>query len=349
MTDIPPSDPKSSSRTELGFDEFIAILVAFATIGAILFWSFYRKDSGWSLSGLPPVISTPSDTVGQNQDTNGSNLLSPSITATSSPNQATITPQTTQTPSQPLVAIPEENSLNSGDIQSPQAQVFLPPYANGMKTEPFGVVTPVQKMPAIPPAKSFTDIPSDFWAGAFIGALSSRKMVEGFEDNSFKPNQPVTRAEFAAILQKTFGKDIPNNQTSFKDVPANYWATKAINDSIGTGFLKGYPDKSFQPEQKISRVQVLVSLVTGLNLQTPSSPTKFLNIYKDTKEIPDYATEQVAAATQNGLVVNYPDPTALQPNKEATRAEVVAMIHQALVKMGKLPSSQSQYIVQPPS
>jgi hypothetical protein len=62
MTDIPPSDPKSSQRNTLGFDEFLAILVAFSTIGLILFWSFSRKDSSWNINGLllpSPTSSAP--------------------------------------------------------------------------------------------------------------------------------------------------------------------------------------------------------------------------------------------------------------------------------------------------
>jgi len=110
----------------------------------------------------------------------------------------------------------------------------------------------------------------------------------------------------------------------------------AIDQSIRTGFLKGYPGKTFKPEQKISRSQVLVALVSGFKLKAPSSPNQVLSIYKDTKDIPDYATDKVAAATANGLVVNYPNTKILAPNKEATRSEVGAMVHQALVQMGKL-------------
>lgn len=329
MTNTPPPDPKSSQTNPLGFDEFIAILVAFATIGIILFWSFQRKDSHWNLSGLP----TPTSGVGENQDTK-SNLLSPSPTVT---NQISINPQTTQIPS-PALKIPNNTStpVNQPITNQPlQVPTILP----------FGVVAPVPKMPAIPPAKSFTDVPSDYWARGFIDALSSRGIIQGFDDYSFRPNQPVTRAEFAAILEKSFAQNVANNNLTFKDVPANYWATKAIDNSVVSGFLKGYPGKSFQPEQKIPKVQVIVALVTGLNLKTPSSPNQILSIYKDAKDIPDYARDQVAAATENGIVVNYPDPTVLEPNKEATRAEVTAIIHQALVKMGTLPSIESKYVV----
>ena len=52
MTNQPPPNPQSSSDDELGFDDFIGILVAFLTIGTVLFWSFSRKDSNWNLGNM---------------------------------------------------------------------------------------------------------------------------------------------------------------------------------------------------------------------------------------------------------------------------------------------------------
>lgn len=96
-------------------------------------------------------------------------------------------------------------------------------------------------------------------------------------------------------------------------------------------------------------MQVLVALVSGLNLKAPTSPNQILSVYKDAKDIPPYAISKIAAATTNGLVVNYPNPQILAPNKVASRAEVAAMIHQALVKRGKLEAISSPSIVRLPS
>ncbi|MEL6463238.1 MAG: S-layer homology domain-containing protein, partial [Cyanobacteria bacterium J06621_15] len=62
-------------------------------------------------------------------------------------------------------------------------------------------------------------------------------------------------------------------------------------------------------------------------------------------QIPGWATEQVAIATANGLVVNYPDRNSFRPNEEATRAEVAAMLHQALVKIDQVEPVKSQYVI----
>ncbi|MEH2375025.1 S-layer homology domain-containing protein [Nostoc sp.] len=354
MTNRPPSEPESSQRTALGFDEFIAILVAFATIGAILFWSLSRRDSSWNLNGLLSPDSTPSSSVQPKQVLPSSDLkVEPNIVPNnvlpySSP-AAVFEPKT---PSFPIKsATPSRPVLPSAQViptQSPQPQT---PVSSSIGLESsitsfaLPLVTPAKPKSIIPPPIAFNDVPKNFWGRPFIDVLSSRGILKGFPDYSFRPNQPVNRAEFAAILQKAFDQEPSKTAIAFQDVPAKFWATPAIDQAITTGFLKGYPKKSFKPQQNISRVQVLVALVSGFNFKAPTSPNQILSVYKDAKNIPTYAIKKIATATANGLVVNYPNPQILAPNKVASRAEVAAMIHQALVKRGKLPLIASQNIV----
>jgi hypothetical protein len=345
MTNLPPSDPKSSQRNTLDFDEFIGIFVAFATVGAILFWSFSRRNAtGSDFSLFAPTPQPIQPSPGNNlllQEPNvgvpkgNLNLNLPLPPAIKEPGTPSVPDNGILGGVPPLVVIPPE--VGQSQVVPPVVQTTPRPFD--------GVTTPVGKLPTIPPPRAFTDVPNDYWAKGFIDALSSRKIIEGFEDYSFRPNQPITRAEFAAILERAFNKEARQNQLTFTDIPPKYWATPAINDAIATGFLKGYPDKTFKPEQKIPRVQVLVALVSGLNLKSPSSPDKVVSIFKDAKDIPNYAIDRVAAASVDKLVVNYPDKLAFVPNKEATRAEVAAMIHQALVRMGRLQPIRSENIV----
>ncbi|MCP6759359.1 MAG: S-layer homology domain-containing protein [Fischerella sp. CENA71] len=329
MTDTPP-DPKSSQTNALGFDEFIGILVAFATIGAILFWTFYRKESGWNFNSLllqdPSSVNSPITPPKQT----ASNVESRQQPFISTEDKL---PVLTPSPGVNFKTLPEQ--------QSPP-----PPFIVN-KTIP--LVIPEQKS-TIPPPIAFTDVPGDFWARRFIDALSSRNIIKGYQDYTFRPNQPVTRAEFAAIVEQAFGKEVGKTKSAiaFKDVPTRFWANSAIDQAISTGFLKGYPNKVFRPQQRIPRVQVLVALTSGMNLNIPDSPTQILNLYRDAKVIPKYANNKIAAATVNDLVINYPNPKTLNPNKEATRAEVAAMVYQALVRTGRLNAIESEYIVKAP-
>ncbi|MBN3869580.1 MAG: S-layer homology domain-containing protein [Nostoc sp.] len=358
MTNRPPSEPESSQRTALGFDEFIAILVAFTTIGAILFWSLSRRDSSWNLNGLLSPSATPSFSVQPNQ-------VLPSPTPKVEPNAA---PRFNVLPSSPPAAVVEPKtppfSTNSATpwpavlpsaqvipTQSPQLQTPVPSSAgieSSIRSSALPLVTPAKQKSIIPPPIAFNDVPNNFWGRRFIDVLSSRGILKGFPDYSFRPNQPVNRAEFAAILQKAFDQEPSKTAIAFQDVSEKFWATPAIDQAISAGFLKGYPKQSFKPQQNISRVQVLVALVSGLNLKASTSPNQILSVYKDAKDIPTYAISKIATATANGLVVNYPNPQILNPNKVASRAEVAAMIHQALVKRGKLEPIRSQNIVRSP-
>jgi hypothetical protein len=183
---------------------------------------------------------------------------------------------------------------------------------------------------------SFSDVSDDYWAKSFIEKLAKEDIIAGFPDGTFKPNQPVTRAQFAAIVRKAFNQDAVRNKRSFSDLPAKYWAIPAIDKAYSIGFLSGYPDGTFRPEQQIPKVQALVSLSSGLGFEAASdSLDKTLSVYKDNSEIPDYARKGVAAATQKSVVVNYPNISYLNPNEIATRADIAALVYQALVSKGE--------------
>ena len=82
--------------------------------------------------------------------------------------------------------------------------------------------------------------------------------------------------------------------------------------------------------------------LNGLGL--PSVDSDILEVYSDRHTIPDYARKAVATATQRGIVVNYPDPKLLAPSRSATRAEVAAMVYQALIAIGRTSAIKSVYV-----
>lgn len=213
----------------------------------------------------------------------------------------------------------------------------------------------ITRLPASLPATqvaqggSFIDV-QGHWAQAFIESLAAKDIIAGYPDGTYRPDRPVTRAEFAAILRKAFPKQkVRRGAIAFVDVPQTYWGYEAIKEAYELGFLSGYPDKTFKPDQKISRVEALVSLISGLNF----SGQKQLNLadyYDDAGDIPSYAINKVAIATEKRVVVNYDNVRILNPTRVATRADVAAFIYQALVNNGtlaELPASDpaTAYIV----
>lgn len=213
-----------------------------------------------------------------------------------------------------------------------------------------GTVAPmVQTMMTPAPAVaqttvSFSDVSSNYWARDFIVELARRDVIAGFPDGTFRPNDPVTRAQFAAMVRKAFNKANIRNPVNFSDVASNYWAYNAIREAYAMGFLSGYPGNVFRPGQNIPREQVLVSLANGLNYST-SNVASSLQLYNDASSISNYARNSIAAATEKSIVVNYPTVSALNPTRNATRAEVAAFIYQALVSAGQVAAINSPYIV----
>ncbi len=192
-------------------------------------------------------------------------------------------------------------------------------------------------------ATAFADVAPNYWAKDYIQALASKGVIAGFPDGTFKPNEPVTRAQFAAIINKAFAPPAKNQAINFRDIQSNFWAYSAIQTSTKGGFLAGYPNNTFRPQQEIPRVQVLVSLANGLGLTANNESV--LSVYSDAAQIPGWASLPIAAATTKQLVVNYPTASQLSPNRQATRAEVAAFVYQALVSSGQAQAIASPYVV----
>jgi hypothetical protein len=108
--------------------------------------------------------------------------------------------------------------------------------------------------------------------------------------------------------------------------------------------MSGYPDGTFKPNEVVPRYQVLVTLASGLNLADPGDPQAVLNAFQGAGDLPDWARGKVAAAAENKLLVNYPNPQALAPQQPATRGEIIVMIHQALLNQGRVDEIPSPYV-----
>jgi hypothetical protein len=147
------------------------------------------------------------------------------------------------------------------------------------------------------------------------------------------------------MLNKAFQKAPTRSGIRFADVPSNYWATSAIQNAYVTGFMSGYPGNTFQPNQAIPRQQVLVSLANGLEYSPKGDVETTLQNFNDEGNIAAYARSPIAAATENNVVVNYPNLKFLNPTQVTTRAQVAAFIYQALVSTNQASNINSPYIV----
>ena len=330
------SQPPSREKRPLGLDELIAILVAFGTMGSIFFWATGKKPSQFSATNwqFPAVFSQPA------AEPDSSTMLTPA-------------PSSSDVRSPAVTVIPDPSPAAPVE---PLPQVIVPipvivPLVSAIPEQPIGRSTPAPATTKPKSAKGkiapvkFSDVPDNYWARPFIVALVDRQIFADFTDSKFRPDEPMTRAELARLIQRMSDQEPRRKSVNFKDVKSESPVAPFIDYSVKTGYLKGYPDNAFRPDKKIPRVEVIAALASGLNLKPSTKPTKSLQVYTDRKKVPKWAVDKVAAATEAGIVVNHPKRQLLQPNRTATRAEVAAMIYQAMAKEGKVPAKSSQYIV----
>ena len=236
------------------------------------------------------------------------------------------------------------------DKQNPPTQTYVEPKSAGFVCGQVtyrlqGKLIKVGCSPLSLAQTTFSDVSSNYWAAQFIQQLSQLGVIAGFPDGSFRPEEPVTRAQFAAMVNKAFQKTQQRQTINFTDVPSNYWASSAIEQAYTIGFLSGYPGNRFEPNQAIPREQVLVSLANGLEYSPSGNAESTLQYFNDASNIASYARSPIAAATQKQIVVNYPNVKFLNPTATATRAQVAAFIYQALVSSNQASAINSPYVV----
>lgn len=126
----------------------------------------------------------------------------------------------------------------------------------------------------------FTDIGGYRWSNRAISTLYVGGVISGYPDGTFRPSAPITRAEFATIASK-FDKLELTNASKFTDI-FGHWAEKYITSSEIKGWIKGYPDLTFKPEQYITRAEAVTLINNVLNRAVPAE-----NIHPDAIFWPD--------------------------------------------------------------
>ncbi|WP_312906401.1 S-layer homology domain-containing protein [Tissierella praeacuta] len=173
--------------------------------------------------------------------------------------------------------------------------------------------------------KALKEVPKDVKGTEYEKAISrlvAFGIIGGYPDGTFRPENDVTRAEFAKILVEALGLGSAANaavgRTNFSDVPASHWAAGYINVASGQGLLKGYPNGTFQPSKQVSHAEALTMLVRALGYQD-----SFLGIGKPGV---NWAEAYVAKAAQVGISTG----VKFTPNAASKRGTVGILINNTL-------------------
>ncbi len=178
----------------------------------------------------------------------------------------------------------------------------------------------------------FTDVPNNHWAVTPIQQLATAGLIEGYPTGAFQPERALSRAELATLLVKS--KGIESAQATgriFKDVPPSHWAAKYVKDAVAMGLVTGYPDRTFKPNNKISRMEGVAVLARFGELQQAGLTA---NPYPDVSAR-SWASPFIAAAKTAGLL-DYIGNNNFEPRRTLTRAEAAEMLAKTTYVKAKL-------------
>lgn len=125
---------------------------------------------------------------------------------------------------------------------------------------------------------SFADVDEGKWYTDAISALVENGISSGYQDGTFKPNKPVTRAEFVSMLVRLKGEKLSGSDKVFKDSQDAPWAFDAISYANSKAWVGGYLDGTFRPNQSISRAEGALILTKAFNLQSEGSSVVFKDV-----------------------------------------------------------------------
>ncbi len=199
--------------------------------------------------------------------------------------------------------------------------------------------------------QSYPDLPQSHWAYEAVTFLTDKKVVVGYPDGYYRPDQKVTRGEFSTMVIKALGlyeKEVPS-LFDYKDIN-NHWAKRNIEVASYYGLMKGDPNGNFRPNDYVTRLEALSVMLNALSPQNMDTDQAkhFVSIYKDYSEIPDWGLIASGQAQMLGLVYNTPGhETTLEPNRHATRGELARFVFNMVEAAQVMPSDKLKEEIKP--
>ena len=211
---------------------------------------------------------------------------------------------------------------------------------------------------------TYKDVPKGYWASQAIEEAYQMGFMSGYPGGVFRPKQPITKIQVLTSLARNL--ELPATNVAIITPATQQPATTATTTPVTQQPANMRAKKPMMfPFAIVTLMQPFMTTparaIAAVNpAPTSTQPAPSINVpqrpllvtskyYRDAAQIPKYAVDAVAKTTAAGIVVNYPDLRVLNPNQAATRGEVSALIHQALVSQGKispLPANQAtKYIV----
>lgn len=176
----------------------------------------------------------------------------------------------------------------------------------------------------------FTDLSPEHWCYAKIMDFEKKGYVCGYSDNTFRADRTITRAEYVKIVNNFFGyKPSEKTTSAFKDVNSGDWFIPYVNEAVDRGYIEGFEDGTFRPQDPIRRQEATVILARILKIDKevyPADHKDGLAQYSDSDEVQEWARVAIHSYSVYNFINGYEDGT-LRILRNVTRAETVELLH----------------------
>ncbi len=304
-------------------------LAATASGGAVFNW-----DTSTAADGDYTIRARAYDAAGNTQDAtitvtvrNTPTTTIPPSTTTTLPVTTTTTPPPTTTTTGPPTTTTTRATTTTTTVTSP------PPVTTTTARVPPPPATTTTTQP--PQVATFSDVPSDYVFAGQIYALVSRGVIGGYPDGTYRPDDPVTRAQFAKIIVLALGRQplaAGTRTPTFYDVPFTgaLYPFGYVETAVDLGIITGYGDGTFRPDNNMTRAQLALMLVRAAGNRLAVPPPYYSDGFTD---VPDFAADAVRTAKFNGILSGT-SSTTFSPDGQATRGQVAKMTENLMTKLG---------------
>lgn len=175
-------------------------------------------------------------------------------------------------------------------------------------------------------AKSFSDV-KGHWAETYISSAVNRGYVNGYQNGTFQPNHPVTRAEFCKMMNSALSVS-GTTTVDFKDVSSGNWYYNEVRKALAAGYISGYDDNSFRANELITRQEAAVIIA---RIVAASNDSKNLSEMNDNTTIDAWAMDGARTVYSKGYMSG-DNKKKFNPKGNLTRAEAVKIIESVMKK-----------------
>ena len=168
---------------------------------------------------------------------------------------------------------------------------------------------------------TFTDVNKDYWAYTQIQSFVEKGYINGYGDNTFRPQNPIKRNEFVKVFNRVFGLT-KKSGIVFEDTKYN-WAKDEIDIAVTNGVCQGVSSTEFEPEEYITREAAAKMLANYMKIDDKDHDK--IQGFPDYDQISEWAKDALEGNVENGYIQGT-DEGKLVPRNNMTRAEVVALL-----------------------